>query len=102
LALLALASEAELPNSISRSLSYLREQLGPATTTSSLCWAILALTALGMLPEQPDRWLEAAYRRTLLRDQSPHKLALIALASQYELAPLVLLPARYRTPKLAK
>ncbi len=95
-ALLALAGELAEPKRVQRSLSYLREQLCSSTTTTSLGWSLMALAAFRLLPAGADAWLEAAYRRTLQRDQSRHKLALIALASQKEQSPLVMVPARYQ------
>jgi hypothetical protein len=95
LALLALADEVEVVSrtKLAPSVRYLHQQLGPATATASLCWGLLGLAACGESISGSADWLEAAYRRTLLRDQSVHKLALIALAGRAEptadpLAPL--------------
>lgn len=102
LALLALAGDTKNHKALSPSLNYLSEQLGPTTTTTSLCWSVLALAAHECeLPNETDAWLEAAYRRTLQRDQSRHKLALIALALQKGCALLITLPARLQSLRLS-
>ena len=83
-ALLALASETDSRQDIRRSLSYLRNNTSAQTTTTSLCWSLLALAAHHALPSDCESWLEISFRRTLQRDQSPLKLALILLALQGE------------------
>jgi hypothetical protein len=102
LALLALAGEHDKPEAqardsaasangadprrrvglMERSLAYLRRSAAQSITASSLAWAILGLRAHGIeLPQASER-LAAAYERVQAHDRSPHKLALLALASQ--------------------
>ena len=82
LAVLALASEPHDRVRLSNSLTYLERNISAQTGTTSLCWSLMALAAHGRTPREVDTWLESAYERTLLRDRSPLKLALILLASQ--------------------
>jgi hypothetical protein len=76
-----LANEPDDKGRISRSLEYLRTSLSARTTTASLCWGLLGLSAQGQRPADADRWLESAYGRTIRRDRAPHKLALLAVAA---------------------
>jgi hypothetical protein len=62
-------------------LKYLRNSLSARTTTASLCWGLLGLSAHDQRPADADLWLESAYGRTIRRDRSPYKLALLALAA---------------------
>lgn len=81
LAMLALAGEPDALGRIERSLAYLKQSLSVRTTTASLCWGLLGLSAHDRRPATAGQWLESAYARTMRRDQSPHKLALLALAA---------------------
>jgi hypothetical protein len=81
IAMMALAGESDHQGRIPRSLGYLRRKLSARTTTASLCWGLLGLSAHDQRPEDADLWLESAYGRTMRRDRSPYKLALLALAS---------------------
>ncbi len=81
LALAALAGEPTAADHVRRSLRYLEPSLNDRTTPMSLCYGLLGGTAHGWRPASSDAWLEAACRRTLRRDGSPYKLALIALAA---------------------
>ena len=81
LAMLALAGEADSQGRVEQSLSYLTHSLSARTTTASLCWGLLGLTAHDRRPADADLWLESAYGRTVRRDRSPHKFALLALAA---------------------
>jgi hypothetical protein len=81
-ALLALAGEDDPSGRIEKSVTWLRQAIGPRTTAASLGWALLALRAHGALPDQADDWLVAAHRRVQGHDRSPHKLALLALAAK--------------------
>lgn len=81
LAMLALAGEADDARRIENSLAYLTHSLSAKTTTASLCWGLLGLSAHDRLPPDADLWLESAYGRTIRRDRSPYKMALLALAS---------------------
>ena len=81
LAMLALAGESDGQRRIGRSLSYLNQTLSARTTTASLCWGLLGLSAHNQRPAEADLWLESAYGRTIRRDRSPYKFALLALAA---------------------
>ena len=89
LSLLALTGRDQTSDRIPRSLEYLDRTLSARTTTSSLCYGLLALAAHGREPERADSWLAAAYRRTLAREKSAYKLALLALAALGKDCPLV-------------
>jgi hypothetical protein len=82
IALLALSATAENAASITKSIAWVRRSVGAETTPVSLSWALLGLKAWGIeIPESGD-WLAAAADRVRLRDQSPHKLALLTLAAK--------------------
>lgn len=81
LAMLALAGESDSARRIEASLAYLARSLSARTTTASLCWGLLGLSAHDRRPTDADSWLESAYGRTIRRDRSPYKLALLALAA---------------------
>ncbi|MBC8357268.1 MAG: hypothetical protein H8E66_35305 [Planctomycetes bacterium] len=81
LAMLALAGESDLDGRIDKSLTYLKQTLSAQTTTASLCWGLMGLSAHDQRPKHADLWLESAYGRTIRHDRSPHKLALLALAA---------------------
>lgn len=72
----------DIDKRIQRSLSYLHRSLVPRITASSLAWALLGLWAHRIEPPSADELLAAAYGRVQSHDQSPHKLALLALAAQ--------------------
>lgn len=86
IALLALAGESIQDERIERSLNYLIRNVSERTTTASLCWALLALTAHDRRPQSADTWLAAAWqrsrRRRPLRDASLYHSSLVALAAQ--------------------
>jgi hypothetical protein len=82
IALLALAGENDPSGRIARSVGWLRRSIGPATTTASLAWALLGLQAHGIRLPDAEAWLAAAYERTNKSGNSPHKLALLLLASK--------------------
>ena len=81
IALLALADEVDAHRQVNRSLDYLTSAITPATTTSSLAWALLGLAAYGALPPSAMTLLETAWHRTKRTAPSTHKLALLALAA---------------------
>jgi len=85
LTMLALADESSLTDRretrTEASIRWLRGTLGEHTTTMSLCWTLIALDACDARPADADQRLAAALARTRARDDSPHKLALIALAA---------------------
>jgi hypothetical protein len=80
LAMLALAGLGHADARIARSLDYLAAEIRPRQGTTSLCFATLGLAAHNRLPQDWQRHLQAAAKRTLARDASPYKLALLALA----------------------
>jgi hypothetical protein len=87
--LLALAGEADTTGRIGRSVDYLDRELSENTATASLCYGLLGLAAQGAFPERADHFLQAAAQRTLDRDASPYKMALLALAAQGPECPLI-------------
>jgi len=80
LTLAALHGEPDAEQQVQRSLDYLDRTLSARTTTASLCYGLIGASAHGRRPGAADRWLEAAWQRTLARDASPYKFALLALA----------------------
>lgn len=89
LAMLALAGAQSGEQVIRRSLSYLRRSITEQTATASLCWALIGLAAHGEATDIADAWLAAAYERTVRRDGSRHKLALLVHAALGTESPLV-------------
>jgi hypothetical protein len=100
MSLLALAAEDDPTGRIGRSIEYLERELPTIAATASLCYGLLGLSAHGAFPNQASDWLQAAAHRTLNRDPSGYKLALLALASMGEACPLI---ARVRSldPEIA-
>jgi hypothetical protein len=82
IALLALASATNSSGRFSKSIAWLRRNIGPQTTPLSLGWAVLGLQAHAALPPATEEWLAAAAARLRQRDGAPHKLALLALAAK--------------------
>jgi len=80
--LIALAGENDSSGRIAKSLAWLRGSVGPDTTPLSLGWGLLGLRAHGVTLPQAEEWLSTAAARVQSRDRSPHKLALLALASK--------------------
>lgn len=80
LALIALAGESTSSEQIRRTIGYLRRELSPHTTTASLSHALLGLASHGQGLKNADAFLLQAQRRTLARDASGYKLALLLLA----------------------
>jgi hypothetical protein len=81
-ALLALRGEKDTSGRIARSVDWLRRTIGSETTPVSLAWAILGLHAQGAMPAAAVEWLAAAADRVTKSGNSPHKLALLALAAK--------------------
>lgn len=81
LALAALRGEPAAAQACAESLAYVQQTLSDRTTTASLCYALMGAAMHGRRPPAADRWLEAAYHRTLQRDASPYKLSLLVLAA---------------------
>ena len=89
IALLALRKEFDVDNKLARSLDYLSKSVTADTTSVSLAWALLGLAAHDRTPREADKLLSAAFARTMKRDQSPHKIALLALAALGPKAPFI-------------
>lgn len=89
LAMLALAGLSMDDPRMDRSLEYLATELRPRQGTASVCFATFGLAAHDRLPRDWQRHVQAAARRTLARDKSPHKIALLALAATGIDCPLV-------------
>jgi hypothetical protein len=81
--LLALAGSETGPYQakVRKATSWLESQLNSQTPAASLGWGLLGLRAQGVVPAGSKDWLAAAAERVQRRDQSPAKLALLALAS---------------------
>lgn len=92
MALLALATEPQVADSLTRSLDLLRRSVTPTTTIASLAWACLALAAHGQEVTWLEDRLEAGYERIRKRQWSLHKSALLLLALQRADSALVALP----------
>ncbi len=82
IALLALAGVEDPSGRLTKTIAWLRRNIGPQTTPTSLAWAILGLRAHGVDLPEADQWLESSAARVIIRDDSPHKLALLALAAK--------------------
>ena len=91
--LLALAGEKISDVRVKKSIDYLLAELNNKTTTASLSYGLLGLTAQGQAPARADAFLAAAAKRTLDADPSAHKLALLALAALGSNCPLANAPA---------
>jgi len=89
IAMLALRNEFDVRHKIKLTLDYLASSMTSETTTASLAWALLGLAAHGRTPRDSDKLLARAYDRTVKRDKSPHKIALLALAALSKDAPLI-------------
>jgi hypothetical protein len=87
--LLALADKPDAKGRVEKSLAYAADVLEPRTTSASLSYALLGLAAHGRYPADAQELLEHAASRTLRRDASPYKLALLALAALGEGCPLI-------------
>jgi len=81
-ALLALRGEMDSTGRSARSVDWLRRTIGGETTPASLAWAILGLSAHGATPADASAWLAAAADRVMSSGNSPHKLALLAVAEK--------------------
>jgi hypothetical protein len=86
LAMLALAGEVNTDPRIEKSLSYLEQEINSRTTTASLCYGLMGLTAHSRRLANAEMLLTAALERELSRGASAFKLALIALASITDLS----------------
>jgi hypothetical protein len=80
LVLLALAGSGS--TKAAKSVEWLAGHVDGATPATSLGWALLGLRAQGQLPAAANQWLGQAAARTLAHDNSPAKLALLALADK--------------------
>ena len=94
LALLALGGQEDSVGPIDKTIEWLQTILSARTTTASLCFGLCGLSAHGVFPRSSTDWIRAAYHRTMARDRSPYKMALLALAGLNENSPLVVLPRK--------
>jgi hypothetical protein len=92
LALLGLATESDLRSRTAASVDILEKNISPQTTTASLAWALMALSAYGRALPHAQECLGEVYQRCVSRTASTHKLALIALGTQQQNCLLVTLP----------
>ena len=81
IALLALAKEPDQGSRIAKSVAWLRKALTKETTPASLAWGLLGLAAHDVTPPDAAKWLAAAAKHVQSHDNSPHKLALLTLAT---------------------
>ena len=81
LSMLALADEKTPDVRIDRSLDYLHKHLQENTSTASLCFGLLGLSAHNRRPDQANHLLEHAWNRELQYGPSAYKTALIVMAS---------------------
>ena len=81
LALAALAGHPEADAEIRPALAYLLRNLSAATTTASMCYALIGLAGHAKRPRDAGEWLSAAAGRSLRDGAKPYALALTALAA---------------------
>ncbi len=81
LCLLALAGESSTDPRIARTIEYLQQEVGGRITPVSLGYALLGLNAHDAAPKNSTAWISAAIEKSLARDPSCYKLALLALAA---------------------
>lgn len=89
--MVALAGQLDEERKLAKTLDYLKISATSETTSASLAWALLGLAAHDRFLEDADKLLAAAYARTMLRDKSPYKVALLALAALGPSSPLITL-----------
>jgi hypothetical protein len=82
LALAALHGESRVGGYVDKSIAYLEEVVSARTATASMCYAVLGAAAHGIQLKNSEDHLAAATHRTLRRDGSLYKLALLSLATQ--------------------
>jgi hypothetical protein len=92
--MLALRDEFDVDRKIALTLKYLAVSVNAETTSASLAWALLGLAAHDRTPLEADKRLAEAYQRTMKRDKSPHKVALLALAALGTKSPLITLQTK--------
>jgi hypothetical protein len=81
LAMMALADEKLHVPQVELSLNFLQRELCEDTTTSSMCYGLLGLSAHKRAPAARLEWLERTYRSNVSNGGSCYKLALLALAA---------------------
>jgi len=89
IAMLALRDEIDMNRRIALTLDYLAKSVSSETTSASLAWALLGLAAHDRYPDNADKLLAVAFERTMKRDKSPHRVALLALAALGTKSPLI-------------
>ena len=90
MAMLALQDEPDRNRRIANTLDYLAKTVTDETTSASLAWALMGLAAHHRYPDNAHHLLDRACSRTLARDRSPHRLALLTLAALGEQSPLAI------------
>jgi len=88
LAMCALMNEPADPR-IEKSLSYLANQIALDTPLTSLCFALLGLTAHGRWTSELSELLRSAYLKNRRRDISSYQMSLLLLASLGPECPLL-------------
>ena len=101
-ALLALQGESDPSGRLDRTIAFLQRELSAETTTASLCYGLLGLAAQNAFPADAQQWLDATAHRTLRREPSAYKLALLALAALGPDCPLVSDAWNTMPPELAQ
>jgi hypothetical protein len=89
LALAALAGESDSTGNIMRAIDYLEITLDRSTTAASLAYGLMGLAAHGRVPMAAGEWLASAAERTRRRGDSPHRLALLAMAALGTACPIL-------------
>src|SRR5205814_4167687 len=89
LTMMALAGETSDDPRIISSIQYVGSALSAETTPISLSYGLLGLAAHRRTLAETADWLEAGFRRTMLRGGSALTIALLVLASQAEECPII-------------
>ncbi len=90
--ILALSDEETSDPRWNATVAYAKSQVNNQTTSSSLSWALLGLTAAQDRPADAGQYLAAAFERTMARGGPPHTLTLLAHAHLGTRSPLCQLP----------
>jgi hypothetical protein len=91
LLLIALADETDPSGRLDLTLRYVRDNVGPSTTASSLAYGLMGLAAHDRLPENIAPWLAASAEHTTHFVGSQSRRALLALSALGAETPLVTL-----------
>ena len=88
LTLLALTGEDLDDPRVGRTIKYVASAISEQTTSITLSYGLIGLTAHHRSPVDAARWLESAYNRSIQREPSAQTIALLILAAQGEDCPL--------------